>query len=183
MMQLLANEYKKLGKSVLMTTTTKIQSPLHYNWQADYIFTSREKVFQFQIERPCVVCYAEPNENPEKLQAPEEDTLKKLMDKFDVVICEADGNRQQPIKVHTDRDPVVPEFATYTISLMGAWGKVDNLQEYIDSPQGLLKGSICRKRIALINGSDSIMYLNIQWPEDCVIILASVKDNELFRIR
>lgn len=178
LMQLLAQEYKRLGKSVLMTTTTKVQSPLHYAWKADYIFTSRTELETCEIKEPCVVLYAEPNENPEKLQSPGEDILEQVKERFDVVLCEADGNRQMPIKVHTDRDPVVPNFATYTICMMGAWGKVENLQEYIDSPQGLLKGSIVGKRVALIN--EAIVFPDIQWPEDCDILIASVKDNELF---
>lgn len=188
LMQLLAEEYKSKGLKVLMTTTTKVQSPLVYNWKCDQVFTNEIEVSSFTPNSPCSVLFAQPCKNPEKLSAPDYSILKKLTERYDVVICEADGSKQQPIKWHTEKDPVVPDFCTYTIAVMGSWGKTESYQDYVDSPQGLLKGSIKEKRCVLINGcenitlDEAIVFSNIQWPADCVILEASVIKNELYRM-
>lgn len=189
LMQLIAKQYKQLGKSVLMTTTTKVQSPDVYKWDADRIITDKNTALSFTPSEPCVVLYAETFENREKLTSPDLDTLEIIKDRYDVVLCEADGSRQMPVKWHTDRDPVVPGFCTYTVSVFGAWGQCDSWDDYVNDTQGLLKGTIPGKRAVLINGCENIenekaiMFLNIQWPSDCVILEASVQNNEIYRIR
>lgn len=182
LMQLLASYYKGIGKTVLMTTTTKIQSPEVYKWNCDKVFTDAESVMAFEPNKPCSILYAN-SYSDEKLCSPTLEVLKMLKEKYEVVLCEADGAKQMPIKWHTSKDPVVPNFTTFTIAVMGAWGKVESMQNYIDDSQGLLKGTLKDKRAVLINGWNQypIMFSNIQWPLDCDILLASVIENELYK--
>lgn len=174
LMQQLAQQFKSQGKTVLMTTTTKIQNTKNYKWMADFLFTDQIEALSFVPERPCVVLYADTCYDVKKLQAPQQHILKVLNQRFDVVLCEADGSRQLPLKIHTDRDPVIVPWNDFTLSVMGSWAigqsaadwcfgidtvpcsydiiNVEFIQWYIDLSQGLLKGSEEGKRAIVVTG-------------------------------
>ena len=46
--------------------------------------------------------------------------LESLLPKADVTIFECDGSRNLPLKAHNSGDPVVPDFATHVIIVVGA---------------------------------------------------------------
>lgn len=48
------------------------------------------------------------------------DELEHFKDQADVTIVECDGARNRPLKVHCDHDPLVPEFCTQAIVIVGA---------------------------------------------------------------
>lgn len=122
LLQLLGQFYKNLGCSVLLTTTTKVQSPLYYKWRVNRVITNaREALFCIGKKGTVTLC-AEKSSNERKLQAPDLEILKKLKNKYDVVISEADGSRNLPMKIHTERDPVIPSYSDYTICVLGSWG-------------------------------------------------------------
>lgn len=171
LMQSLARHYQKMGKTVLMTTTTKIQSPDNYKWNTDFVFLTDE-IFTFTLEKPCVVLYAQKTDDSLKLTSPGLEKLEKLKQKFDVVICEADGSRQLPIKIHTDKDPVIPCFSDFTICIVGSWAWekpvkdvvfgyrledkdriVDSsfIEYYLSDSQGLLKGTNYGQRLIFVS--------------------------------
>lgn len=203
LMQALAKEYKSCGKHVLMTTTTRIQNKLSYKWSCDYYFTNETSVLSHFCSEPEVVLYAEDCYDIKKLIKPREEILKVLYHKFDVVICESDGSRQLPLKIYSDRDPVIMSWNDFTICVAGMWSAGDKrsnqtmncdderpvdgafIDSLIASPQGFFKDSQVGKRCVLLNGSDvcneeqTNVFLNRQWPSDCVIIAGSVLKNEL----
>ena len=132
--------------------------------------------------------------------------ISNVLSRYDAIICEADGSKRLPLKVHTDRDPVIPEFATDTVSVTGLWGigskasevsfgddrdivvDSDYLQWYIDNPQGLLKGSIKGHRTVLFNGADDCPDLSVlralRYPEDVRVFACSEKEGKIYeRIR
>ena len=197
LMRALAAFYRAEGKRVLMTTSTKIQSPEFFDWGADYCFTSFSEVSAFEFERGCTVLYACSMEDDiRKLKAPISEELLALKQKYDVTICEADGSRHLPLKIHTQRDPVIYGFSDFTIAVMGAWaygkearevtfgyeekGIVDKafLNTYISCPEGLLKGN---PDMILVNGIDGGLspepFKELSWPQNIKVIGGSLVEN------
>lgn len=131
-LQTLGAYFKKKGKTVLLTTTTKFQNPMTYGWKADLCFTRAEEIMDFDPQeyrgKGVTVVYGE-FLSPEKLSSPSMATLSNLKDRFDVVLCEADGSRGLPFKVHTERDPVIPPWTDFTISVVGSDGVLENASE------------------------------------------------------
>ncbi len=197
----LASYLKCRGRKVLMTTTTKIMSPRIHDYGADLVFRD-EKVLSFRPEGPCSVLYALGDEMTDKWRCPPIGNLSLLRSHYDVIINEADGSKRLPLKVHTQRDPVVPDFTTYTISVMGLWGigkracevafgddrdiVVDSsyLQWYLDDVEGLLKGSLKGSRAIVFNGAEAfennLNLHDLRYPSDAFVCTASEKEGKLY---
>ncbi len=164
---------KERGLSVLLTTTTKLAPPGRENYGEDYYFLSLSDLVSSHPEKGTLTLFAHQNGKEEKLYFPGEDEILSASVLFDVVLCEADGSRQRPVKVHTSRDPVVLPRTTAVVSLTGIWGvgkraedavfgderniSVDReyLKAFLHSPEGPMKGM--RKdtvNIILFNGGD-----------------------------
>ena len=201
-----ASRLKAKGYKVLMTTTTKIMAPSFLDYKADHIFPDAS-VLSFVPAESCTVLYALGDKVTNKWVSPPVEHFDILKDCYDVIINEADGSKRLPLKVHTQRDPVVPDLTTYTVSIMGLWaiGRrtaevafgesrdmiVDKsyLQEYLDSPEGLLKGSLEGRRAIVFNGADecpsaSDVVRSLKYPPDAFVCTASEKEGVLHeRIR
>ncbi len=197
----LSSYLRSCGRKVLMTTTTKIRSPYLLDYKADRIF-SDDSVLSFAPDGPCSVIYALENTESGKWSCPPLENLDVLRFIYDVILCEADGSRGLPLKIHTDRDPVVPAFTTYTISVMGLWGIgheakdvvfgdgrsviVDEsyLRWYLQDPEGLLKGSLPGHRAIVFNGAehftDTGILRNIDYPADVFVCTASEQEGVLY---
>lgn len=198
LMKALAQYYKKAGKSVLMTTTTKIQNPLFFNWGADFKFSDELAILQVDASKPVIALFGKEFMDIKKWQAPRMEMIGALSRKFDVVICEADGARQLPMKYHTDRDPVIHPETTCTIAVMGLWAignpacdqvcgwdteeMIDKsfLDDYVCDEQGIMKGN---PDIIVLNGTDIATEKQLQtaqdvdWPNDVIVIEGSVQEN------
>ena len=161
------------GLCVLITTTTKVMSPRLYKYGQDIIF-SGESVLGFRPDRPMMVFYAEKSTmDMKKWLSPREEVLSALYGYYDVIISEADGSRGLPLKIHTERDPVIHPLTTATVAVIGAWGIGDKIYSavfgdgregivdahyldwYLHSEEGLTKGMAGKKAI-LINGAESL---------------------------
>ena len=201
----LASYLKKQGKKVLITTTTKIMSPHLLDYGADSVF-SDDGVLTFFPREPICVLYALSDGITSRWTSPPIENLEALRERYDVIICEADGSKRLPFKVHTQRDPVIPDFTTDTVAVTGLWGiglkaaevsfgddrdivvDEDYLQWYIDNPQGFLKGSIEGHRTVLFNGADECSELSVlrdlRYPEDVRVYACSEKEGKIYeRIR
>ena len=201
MMTGFASYLRSCGKKVLMTTTTKIMSPYKHDYKADKIF-SDDAVLSFIPNCPCSVIYALEDKETCKWSCPPVENFDVLISRYDVIICEADGSRGLPLKIHTDRDPVVPAFTTYTISVMGLWGIgreakdvvfgddrsviVDEpyLRWYLKDPEGLLKGSLPGHRAVVFNGAerftDTGILRALDYPQDVFVCTASEQEGVLY---
>ena len=197
----LASYLRSKGRRVLITTTTKLMSPRFHDYRTDRFFCD-DSVLSFRPEQPCVVLYAVEAEDRNKICCPPIGNLELLRARYDVVISEADGSKRLPLKIHTRRDPVVPDFTTYTIAVMGLWGIgrkasevvfvdqrdicVDEtyLQWYIDDPQCLLKGSIKGARAIVFNGAESFgdagILKRLKYPDDVFVCTASEDSGTLY---
>jgi len=114
----LAGHWKQQGHSVLISTTTRMALPKDHIYPVD-----RVVVIQSGLEHVVkssgneIVLYGV--QQGEKLGYAGEPWLQKSADTFDRVILEADGARSLPLKIHTDRDPVIPSYGHAVIAVMG----------------------------------------------------------------
>ena len=200
LMSLLGRHFRSRGRSVLLTTTTKVMSPRLHDYGQDTIFGD-ESVLGYRPRSGEVVFYAEHSTmDMKKWIAPREEVLAALAGFYDVVIAEADGSRGLPLKVHTDRDPVINPLTDTTIAVMGLWGIGDRicssvfgdgrdgdvgreyLQWYIDSPEGLAKGMAGRK-VFVFNGADSYpadIIRELSIPQGIEAVIASVREDRVY---
>lgn len=195
----LALYFKERGESVLLTTTTKIQSPKNFPFMTDYAFTKEEDVLSHEPKKGESVYYAELKIDPKKAVSPRIEILKILSKRYDVMLIEADGAKTLPLKIHTERDPVVPSFTTATLGIIGATAlgeAADNvcfgcpdqsvvdtafLQNLIDDEQGVTKAFTSRSAI-LINQCDAVSDLAPfrALRAKCKIIMGSVFENKVY---
>ncbi len=119
---LLAQHYAHQGKRVLVSTTTKLEPPKHRAYGCDtYFFDST--IFSYSPKPGERVFYA--LQGAGKALAPPLQDLYTLKQSYDVLLLEADGARHKPLKLHNEFDPVVPDFTTATLAVMGmsGWGR------------------------------------------------------------
>ena len=205
LLSLLGRYFRNQGKSVLLTTTTKLMSPRLHDYGQDIIFED-ESVLGYRPEKGQTVFYAEHSTmDMKKWIAPREEVLTILSSMYDVVISEADGSRGLPFKIHTERDPVIHPSTTAVIAVAGLWGigekaysavfgsdedvpvDRDYLERYVKMEEGISKGFIGNNAI-VFNGAECVdssvldMLMSIVYPENTIVVAASEKEDKIIRI-
>ena len=166
---------KNKGYSVLITTSTKLASPYSFNYNTDRVFLSPQ-IISYWPRRGESVFYGRYDEAIGKTIAPSEYIVSLLYERYDVVIVEADGSRRLPLKIHTERDPVIWPPTTSVVSIAGLWAYGKRVEDtvfgddrtgiYVDksyfdylssTPQGMRKGmKRDTKNVFLFNGGDVV---------------------------
>ena len=205
LLSLLGAALAERGQSVLLTTTTKVASPYLHDYGAARIFGD-ESILGYTPEKGTAVFYAEHHTlDMKKWIAPRTDVLSILGKRFDTVISEADGSRGLPLKIHTERDPVIHPMTTAVIAVMGLWGIGDRayssafgddrediigreyIQWYLEAPEGLSKGMQGRSAI-VFNGAESVsddtlsMLSGLEYPESTRVFAASEKEDRIYGV-
>ena len=109
----------KNNYSVLLTTSTKIAKPL--KGTCDFLYTnlkdyhSNDKVNKYTgitiISKDIIL-------EKNKLIGIDDDDLESVVHDFDIVIIEADGSRNLPLKGWKDHEPVILERTTKTVGII-----------------------------------------------------------------
>ena len=166
---------KSRGYSVLMTTSTKLASPYSFDYKADHVFLSPD-ILSYWPGKGESVFYGEYDEVLGKTIAPPESIVSLLYERYDVVIVESDGSRRLPLKIHTERDPVIWPPTTSVVSIAGLWAYGKRVEDtvfgddrtgiYVDksyfdylssTPQGMRKGmKRDTNNMFLFNGGDVV---------------------------
>lgn len=200
LLKLLGHSFKERGDSVLLSTTTKFQSPDCYDWGVDQAAESLEKLNP-QDGRSCL--YGKVHTPGSKWMCPGMQELGAASIFFDVTLVEADGSGKMPLKFHTERDPVIHPLSDYTIALFGAFsvgkmrkevafgyegedGIVDKafLESYLQNQECILKGN---PDLILVNGMDAVteeareILYSLDWPK-VPIVFGSIQRNEMERV-
>lgn len=172
----LGKYYRSKGKRVLLSTTTKVQSPRYFNFGVDHVFTEEADFFRHEpLASESVLFVIKHIMNAKKAISPRKEILSLITNNYDVIIFEADGARCLPCKIHSDRDPVITDEMTSIIAMVGlssfndiaanvcmgenSTEKVDinYYQKLIDDERGLLKGIKAKhKAIILFNQADLV---------------------------
>lgn len=140
--------------SVLLTTTTKLAYPGIENYGEDYFCSTLSSALESPVSKGSVTLFAHDDEEKRKLFYPGEDEIESIRKRYDIVLCEADGSKHLPLKIHSRRDPVILPCTTAVVSFVGVWcaGRMTDdtafgesgsfvvdksyLQTYIDSKEG-----------------------------------------------
>ena len=193
------------GLRVIITTTTKVASPYLHDYGADRT-EEDERVLSSPPSQGELVFYAEHHTlDMKKWVAPREEVLSALYRLSDVVIAEADGSRGLPLKIHTERDPVINPSATATVAVMGLWGigekacfasfgeerdvVIDReyLDWYVNAEEGLLKG-MTGKCAIIFNGAENCgedvfsMLRSVDYPQNVSVYAASLREDRIYEV-
>jgi probable selenium-dependent hydroxylase accessory protein YqeC len=116
-MDILAKEFKKMGKRVLVTTTTVIFQHQHKDNDE---FILGEFPYGYYPMESSITLFGRSMDNG-KIRGVTEEEVKEIhkMGIFDIILIEADGARMKPIKAPADHEPVVPRITTMTIGVIG----------------------------------------------------------------
>ena len=90
------------------------------DYKTDFIFSDESAVIAHDVKKSESVFYAERSIDVKKWQSPRLEVLSYLTKCYDVVLIEADGSRGLPLKIHTERDPVIIKESTGVIGVLGA---------------------------------------------------------------
>lgn len=112
----LAQEARELGLKVLVTTTTKILVPDAD--QYDGLDLSGMLFLQGPVVAPGIYVAGLPTSLAGKMTGVHMDLLGSQRQRFDLVLIEADGAAQKPLKGWNSTEPVIPDFATKTIGIL-----------------------------------------------------------------
>ena len=192
------------GYSVLITTTTKIQSPDTFDYGVKRAFTSYEDIMDYEVKKADFVFYAERHPSLAKMISPDLDRLSELISRFDVTLIEADGSRHLPLKIHTVRDPVMlPETTAFVgilntccigrkagdvaFGLEGDGRYVDTafLKWYFNTGEGALKGwNEDMPGVMIFNGADSVAVPDglLDFDRRIDVLAASEERDEIYSV-
>ncbi len=197
-MMALGRHFRDCGKSVLLTTTTKIRSARLLDYGVDDVISSEPDALLYEPVPGRSALYAEQAlMDPKKMVSPRLEVLSLLLPRFDVVIIEADGSKGLPLKMHTSRDPVILEGTDAVLAIIGATAfgdMADNVcfgyegREMVDeafvsaltaSPEGALKGRVGRT-VLLINQADEVQpdISRIECPVP--LVLGSLREDRVY---
>ncbi len=178
----LAVYWANQGLRVLVSTTTKMLHPSIHTYPFDtFCIIAPEEYRLADAYRNAVTLYGVNLDD--KIGAVEDALLQKSIERFDRVLIEADGARTLPLKIHTDRDPVIPSCTNVVIALLGLSAldkKLDEAVMYdvmrfkqltgysgsivnetvyrilLEHPEGVLKGCENLPVVVCCNQSDTI---------------------------
>lgn len=153
----LNQELLEMGKRVIITTTTHMAyAPQHPFARGGEPETVRELLEEYGY-----VVAAELNSTTGKVGRLPEKRLGELKNLCDVMLVEADGSRQLPLKVPENWEPVIPECAGLVISVVGL--------DCLGKPIRQIAHRVERTAELLQKGMDAPVT-----PEDVVKIAASI---------
>lgn len=114
----LAKSFASRGLSVLLTTTTQIFIPSAA--EVDSLNTLEDNEGNIYGESGKITCLGK-SILGEKILGIDPIVLDTLfeIERFDVILVEADGAKMRPIKVPAQHEPVIPKRSTHVIGIMG----------------------------------------------------------------
>ena len=99
-----ASELAAAGRSVLITTTTRMSRDLR------------------PAESGITIIAEDDPEKPGKVKGPGIEAIDRLRGEYDVTIIEADGSRRMPLKWPAPWEPAVPDYTDITVFVAGLSG-------------------------------------------------------------
>lgn len=129
----LSRKFRDMNRKILLTTTTHIYMPTENIFDSSLISDDKDNIIKYagSIDRSGVYLVGSSIDEESKLKGLDSDALDKLsrLNVFDLILVEADGSKNKPIKAPTEREPVVPESTTIMIGVIG----LDSLGRFVDS--------------------------------------------------
>ena len=204
LLRLFGRYLSERGYSVLITTTTKIQSPDTIDYGVKKAITRYEDIRDYKVEDSDFVFYAERHPSLPKMISPDLEILSGLVKRFDVTLIEADGSRHLPLKIHSERDPVIlPETngfigifntccigrkagdVTFGLECDERYVDIAFLKWYFNTGEGALKGWNRKDPgVMIFNGADEVPVPEglLDFDRDIDVIVASEERDEIYSV-
>lgn len=119
----LVTELRRLGLTVVATTTTHTQAPESPTTAPPIVFASEEKNWlqsvRARLDRYGAVTVVGARKREDKLQGLKPAEIDPLRGMADCVVIEADGARGRSLKAPASHEPAVPEWSTLTVVVAG----------------------------------------------------------------
>ncbi len=119
----LVTKLRRMGLSVVATTTTNMQTPDSPTTAPPMVFASEEdnwlQSVRTRLDRYGAVTVVRARKRQDKLKGLEPEDIDPLRGMADCVIIEADGARGRSLKAPAPHEPAVPEWTTSTIIMAG----------------------------------------------------------------
>lgn len=121
----LANKYASAGKNVIVTTSTHIGIPqerhVYIIEEAEEAQDIRKKIKEHFLAFPSsfLVIAAREGKHTHKLCSPKEEYFAVFSEMADMVIVEADGSRQLPLKVPREHEPNILQGTKQIVVVAG----------------------------------------------------------------
>lgn len=118
----LGNELKKLGKKVLITTTTAIYYPQKDTYDQIFVDNNINILKKFDsIKNASITIIGSDVSKENKLLGIKKEILDEIYKEniFDFILVEADGSKRKTIKCPADHEPVIPYSTNKTIGIIG----------------------------------------------------------------
>ncbi|MGB9839897.1 selenium cofactor biosynthesis protein YqeC [Thermovenabulum sp.] len=127
----LALELSKVGKKVLLSTTTKIYLPESEENFKVILGDEEEVLNSIKAEKNLIIISGKRIVEENKLEGLNKSFYNIIFEKnmFDYILIEADGSKRKPIKFHAYYEPVIPELTTKVIGIVG----LDCMGEKLDN--------------------------------------------------
>ncbi len=106
----LAQEGRRRGKRVLVTTTTHMYRPVRYGKTWEEVRRLLEKDGEAWLGADA---------SEEKISGPGEALYRSCCSLAELVLVEADGSRRLPVKVPAAHEPVIPDNTSMILSMSG----------------------------------------------------------------
>ena len=158
----LAKELSKLGKKVVVTTTTHMHMP------EDFIGNVNEIIERFKSENLITVGI---KDRDGKFVGGGEKMAEKLINLCDFLLIEADGARMHPLKAPANYEPVILKNTTMVVGVAGIDSLFKSINKICHRPEQVCKvlsknynHKINTKDIANILGSEEGQRKNVK---DC----------------
>lgn len=115
----LAEELSKVGR-VLITTTTKIYAPLNGEYEMLILCCGGHdsgKVYYKGQNKNIDILGRYIDKLTNKLIGVSDDILEQYLDKYDFILCEADGSARKPLKSWIECEPVISKYSKKIIGV------------------------------------------------------------------
>lgn len=118
----LAKELKEIGKSILVTTTTKIYKPNEKDYDRLIVEPNQDIVWDGnQMLKGEITFLGQGISSENKLLGVNKEIIDDLFqkEKFDYILVECDGAKNKPIKAPAFHEPVIPPKAGIVVGVIG----------------------------------------------------------------
>ena len=173
---------RQLDRRVIISTTTRLASPADHSYLCDHMVLDGDLSGLYSHPLAGEVVLFGMMESG-KIASPGVEKLDALASRCDVLLLEGDGARHRPLKIHAERDPIIPAKTQLVIALMGlsAYGKpldedscylpdryreltgdrlhtigAEMYRRLLDHPQGVFKGVAGQRVVLVLNQSDRL---------------------------
>lgn len=127
----LARLYAREGNRVLVSTTTKMEAPQTRAYGFDTYFSDTSILTYEPSSQEQVFLGLKAGG---KVTSPPLPVLQALLNRYDTILLEGDGSAHLGLKLHSEKDPVIPTFATATLALFSFSLCKKRLEEHMHAP-------------------------------------------------